>query len=101
MKPRRGIIGLWMAATILWLAGPTCLPGQAVATVQCLYDGLGQLIQVIDAAGNVATYSYDLDGNILAVTRTTLSSTTLSVINVTPLAGSGGQNVTILGQGFS
>ena len=38
---------------------------------------------------------------MLQVTRTTLTSGALSLINVTPLSGAGGQNVTILGQGFS
>ena len=101
MKRYRYILGSLMAA-ILWLASATCLPGQTTATLQCFYDDTGQLIKTVDPAGNITTYSYDPVGNIVQVSRSTLSSPgAMSVFNVTPQKGGVGQTVTIQGQGFS
>ena len=36
---------------------------------QYIYDDLGSLSQVIDGQGNVATYTYDVVGNLLSITR--------------------------------
>ena len=42
-----------------------CLLPAAAAPIQYLYDELGRVTGVIDAAGTAATYSYDAAGNIL------------------------------------
>jgi YD repeat-containing protein len=70
--------------------------------IQYFYDDLGRLIRVVDQNGNVASYSYDAVGNILAITRSTVPSNNgLTILNFTPQSGPVGQNVTIQGQGFS
>ena len=38
---------------------------------QYVFDDLGQLSQVIDGQGNVATYTYDAVGNLLSIPRNT------------------------------
>jgi YD repeat-containing protein len=63
------------------------------------YDSLGRLIRIVDGNGNVASYNYDAVGNILSISRSTVSG--LNIFNFTPGQGSAGQNVTIQGQGFS
>jgi YD repeat-containing protein len=70
--------------------------------IQYFYDDLGRLIRVVDQNGNVASYSYDAVGNILAITRSTLPANNgLTILNFTPQSGPVGQSVTIQGQGFS
>lgn len=41
----------------------------SAAGLTYVYDDLGRLSQVIDAQGNVATYTYDAVGNILSIDR--------------------------------
>jgi len=67
--------------------------------VTYLYDELGRLTGVIDAAGNAATYSYDAVGNILSIQR--YSPSQVSVLSFTPGQGASGDSVTIYGTGFS
>jgi large repetitive protein len=74
---------------------------QIVPNTQYFYDDLGRLTKVVDQSGNVAIYSYDAVGNILRISRTTLASNALSILNFTPSQGGVGTSVTIQGQGFS
>jgi YD repeat-containing protein len=66
--------------------------------INYFYDNLGRLVRVVDANGNVATYNYDAVGNILSITRSTISG--LNIFSFTPGQGSVGQIITIQGQGF-
>jgi YD repeat-containing protein len=67
--------------------------------VSFTYDALNRLIGVVDASGNVATYSYDAVGNILSISRNTPGQVT--IINFSPSSGPTGTMVTISGAGFS
>jgi YD repeat-containing protein len=72
------------------------------AAFQYFYDDSGQLIRVIDSAGNEIDYTYDAVGNIVQVTRTTAPGAgALAVLDFTPQSGSVGTVVTIQGQNFS
>ncbi|MBM3222748.1 MAG: hypothetical protein FJZ47_02950 [Candidatus Tectomicrobia bacterium] len=42
---------------------------RAYADIRYVYDEAGRLVEMIDEAGNSATYHYDAAGNILAITR--------------------------------
>jgi len=67
--------------------------------IRYVYDELGRLVGVIDAAGDAAVYHYDAVGNLLSITRST--PTQVNVIEFTPDTGPVGQSVTIYGTGFS
>src|SRR5437870_3326365 len=71
-------------------------------TFQYFYDDLGQLVKVIDSAGNEVDYTYDEVGNIVHIDRVAAPLPgTLAVLNFTPQQGNIGDTVTIQGQGFS
>lgn len=81
---------------------PTLLSAQGNTTFQYFYDDVGRLAAVVDSTGNVVRYQYDNSGNIVAITRSTLPSTsTLAIFSVAPLEGPVGTHVLIQGQGFS
>ena len=73
----------------------------AQSNVQYVYDALGRLTQVIDPSGSVATYNYDAVGNLLSITRSTTSPSSLAIFSFSPAQGGVGQTVTIQGQNFS
>jgi YD repeat-containing protein len=70
--------------------------GQSIVNV---YDELGRLIAIIHPSGDVARYAYDAAGNLLSISRS--SSSSVSVIHLTPNHGPVGTVVTIYGTGFS
>jgi len=74
---------------------------QSNAPISFFYDSLGRLSRVVDNNGNVATYNYDAVGNIISISRSTTSTSALSILSFTPQQGSTGQTVTLQGQGFS
>jgi YD repeat-containing protein len=74
---------------------------QAPITFQYYYDDLGQLTRAVDSTGVSIGYVYDAVGNILQVTRSTVSTGALTVFNITPQQSTVGAIVTIQGQGFS
>jgi YD repeat-containing protein len=97
--PRIVMSGLILLAT---LALGSSLRAQSTTGVQYVHDGLGRLVKAIDENGNVATYTYDAAGNLLSITRTTLSSpAALAIFGFTPGQGPIGATVTIQGQSFS
>lgn len=59
-----------------------------------VYDSLGRLYQVIDTAGNTATYHYDSVGNLLAITRTNVQPPPV-VTGITPSKARAGETVTV------
>jgi YD repeat-containing protein len=74
------------------------------ANINYVYDDFNRLSAVVDQQGNVATYSYDLAGNLLAIGRVNASSIpgpvgiTLVAPNIGPVTTT---SVAIYGKGFS
>jgi YD repeat-containing protein len=54
---------------VAWMIFALVAGKASAAGLTYVYDDLGRLSQVIDAQGNVATYTYDAVGNILAIDR--------------------------------
>lgn len=69
------------------------------SAITYVYDELGRLRSVIDAAGEAAVYNYDPVGNILSIERR--PATQVSIIEFTPDSGDVGATVTIYGTAFS
>jgi len=98
----RQIFCTLLAAALLCVALPGVLSSQIGTSFQAYYDELGQLATVVYPNGDVIKYTYDAVGNILSISKTTLSSPgALAIFNVLPLRGVPGDSVTIQGQGFS
>src|SRR5579872_1949510 len=77
-----------------------CAMAQSVG-LRYFYDDANQLFRVLDSTGNLVEYTYDPNGNITQVTRSTVAPASLAILNVVPLSGGIGQTVTIYGQNFS
>ena len=92
----------WVCSVLCILVLATLALAQQPITFQYFYDDLGQLVKVIDSAGNVIEYVYDAVGNIVQIKRGTAPAPgTLAIFNFTPQQGAIGETVTIQGQGFS
>lgn len=94
----------WLGVAALLVA--LNLTHQAAAqqpVVHYIYDDLGRLAGVVDPDGNVATYTYDAVGNILAITRHNVAdiSEPVAITLVSPNHGKIGTPVSIFGKGFS
>ncbi|MCA1614546.1 MAG: Ig-like domain-containing protein [Acidobacteria bacterium] len=90
-----------LIAALVLLAAAHGTFAQAQTTFQNFYDDTGQLIKVIDSAGNVVEYVYDAAGNIVEVKRSRLSTPgALAILSFSPQRGGVGASVTIQGQGF-
>jgi len=90
--------------TLRRVLGLACLPLCLCATTttfRYFYDDANELFRVLDSTGTLIEYDYDPSGNITQVNRSTVSPSSLAILNVTPLSGGTGQNVTIYGQNFS
>ena len=79
------------AAAVAGLA----LPVLSHAGERFVYDDLGRLIESVDEAGNQATYTYDVAGNILSVQTGTSSVQAPAITLLSPAAGTLGATVTI------
>lgn len=88
-------------AVLLILSGVEALFAQSPTTFRYLYDDAGQLYRVLDSTGTLIEYTYDPSGNITKVSRSTVASGALSILNVTPSNAIGGKTITIAGQNFS
>ena len=73
------------------------------ANIQYVYDALGRLTGVVDQQGNVATYTYDAVGNLLAISRVNVADIpgAVGITLVSPGSGTVGATVMIFGKGFS
>lgn len=89
----------WLFSLLLVVVLTAPALAQQPITFQYFYDDLGQLVKVIDSAGNVIEYVYDPVGNILEIKRS--SASTLAIFSFTPQQGPVTTKVTIQGQGFS
>ena len=85
---------LTLAFIALWMLGS----GQSQAATY-VYDGNGRLVAVTRDDGSSARYIYDVVGNLQQVVAVPAGQ--LSLFSFTPNHGSPGQVVTIAGQGFS
>ncbi len=81
---------------VLFLSGGRV---QSAADTLYIYDELGRLVAVINAAGDAAIYGYDDVGNLLSISHKSASE--VSIIEFTPNSGPVGSSVTIYGTGFS
>lgn len=63
--------------------------------VRYLYDDLGQLHKVVDESGNVATYNYDMSGNLLSITRSTGGIGAPDVTGISPGSARAGDTAEI------
>jgi len=86
--------------TLALIASALTLQAQAPVTYQYIYDGGGQLSDVIDSTGVVVQYVYDQAGNIVQVNRGSASGS-LTLLNFNPSSAAPGASVTLVGSGFS
>jgi YD repeat-containing protein len=91
-----------LLSLVLLIVLPVTASAQA-ANVQYVYDPLGRLTGVIDQQGNVARYTYDAVGNLLAIERVNADDIpgAVGITLVSPNSGKVGATVTIFGKGFS
>jgi YD repeat-containing protein len=73
---------LWAAIAILAETKPV-----SAQTVNYVYDGASRLTCVSDPSGNTAVYSYDLEGNVLSITRGTGGCGALAPLAATSPSG--------------
>ena len=89
--------------TSLLLAAGLCLCAPAIPQVSLRYffDDARRLIKVVDSSGVALDYSYDANGNVLHVVRSTYNPGSLAIFSSSPQRAAGGATITIYGQGFS
>ncbi len=90
-----------MVLTAIVLAAPPTVAQQT--HLNYVYDGLGRIVAVIDAQGDVGLYHYDSVGNVLSIERVNATDQpgAVAISLVTPTQGTVGTSVTIFGKGFS
>jgi YD repeat-containing protein len=82
----------------LALVFAAALGSPAAGDVIYIYDDVGRLTGVIDAAGDSAGYRYDAAGNLVGIQRTAPDGP--AITSFTPATGGIGATVTISGTGF-
>ncbi len=101
---QRGSVVCICWGLILMLLHATVLHASLVQEAKMthyIYDDRGQLIKVIDPAGNVAEYVYDPAGNIVEIKRSTVGGPgSVAIFGFSPQRGAVGAAVTVQGQGF-
>lgn len=93
-------LGLLASAATLQAATPCSGTTPGACTYRYIYDGAGQLTDVIDSTGVVVQYIYDAAGNITQINRGA-SNGSLSLLSFNPASGAPGSSVTIVGFGFN
>ena len=100
---RRTTGALAIVAWLVWTAIAVRIASAQQTAVFYVYDDLNRLVGVIDQDGNVATYTYDVVGNILRIDRFDGTGVPgpVGITLVTPARGKVGTTVQIFGKGFS
>lgn len=91
-QPVRALITAVLAMTL------STTVGTQSSGVTYVYDDLGRLVGVTNAAGETAIYVYDAVGNLLSIARR--GPTDVNIYEWTPKAGPAGTTVTIWGSAF-
>lgn len=99
----RGVIVVLVAVSVGSLGLPP-LPAAAITQaneITYVYDELGRLEALVDpqATNGIAAYGYDGVGNLLSITRQSVSST--AIVDFHPKTAKRDTTVTIYGAGFS
>lgn len=99
------VIAIFVAALVAIVGLPTApafAVGSSTNKITYVYDELGRLEAAIDptaASNGVARYTYDDNGNILSISRS--SHTAISIIDFHGNRGEVGDTVTIYGTAFN
>lgn len=67
---------------------------------QFFYDALGRLVGVVDGQGNIAAYQYDRVGNLLSITRGTVTAPVITSVSPDPVDAGTTATVTLNGSGL-
>ena len=59
------------------------------------------MYRVLDSTGTLLQYTYDANGNLTQIGRSTVAPNALSILSLAPFNGAPGQTITIYGQNFS
>jgi YD repeat-containing protein len=89
------LVFLMMLIGALW-AGPAMS-----AEVRTVMDLKGQIIAIVDADGSVATYSWDLSGNLTGITRISPGAGPVAITLVSPNQGLPNDPISIYGKGLA
>lgn len=92
--PRPFAVWSWAILALLACSGP-----MTAQSVTYIYDALGRVVGAVSPSGDAAVYAYDATGNITSIS--TVHSTELSIMTVTPGSGAVHSTVTVYGTGFS
>ena len=98
---RRNVLR-WCGMVLVLCAVLAARPAPA-QEVRYLYDAKGQLTAVIDVDGSAAVYTWDENGNLLAITRADASGIpgAVGITLVNPSQGKPGDTVELYGKGFA
>jgi RHS repeat-associated protein len=105
LAPSRTSVAVVLALAMAFVGlaqPPQAAAATAASPITYVYDELGRLEAVIDPdapSNGVATYAYDDNGNILSITRSSHTST--SIIDLHGNRGEVGDKVTIYGTAFN
>jgi YD repeat-containing protein len=81
---------------VVWVTSTLVLSDQA----SFFYDALGRLVAVVDSQGNTAIYTYDKVGNLLSITRGTVTAPVIAGTNPDAVEAGVSTPVTISGSGL-
>ncbi len=89
------LVGLGVVLSTLWPA-----PARG-ADVRTVLDLKGQIIAIVDSDGSVATYSWDLSGNLTGITRISPGAGPVAITLVSPNQGLPNAPIEIFGVGLA
>jgi YD repeat-containing protein len=88
------------AAVILSVLLPSAASLAQSPSFRYFYDDSAQMFRVLDSTGTLLQYTYDPNGNITQINRSTVAPSSLSILSLAPFSGTSGQAITIYGQNF-
>ena len=90
-----------LRAAVLLVVCLACAALRAQTGFRYFYDSSKRLYSVLDSTGTLIQYTYDPIGNITQITRSTITPSQLTILNITPTYLIGGSTITLTGQNFS